>query len=195
MDLLFTSIEGVSIAIGAGAAFIFCSFFILSLRNHVIGPTEYQILKRLSLYSSIGAALGLACFIINTAFYFETGLYGSEEMQISLIAAKLIFFSIALLGEMTLRKIHLPTLMRHQKAYFHLSDSMHHHPDPLVKTAAWSTVSWFFVIFMSAIELRGLYEAIPVSFISFIILYIVVGFLTSAISTALKEQIVAKNKA
>ncbi len=126
MAFLFLSLEQVCIALGAGSAFIFSSFFILSVKDHIVKPHEYAMLKSLSLFSLVSACIGIVTFVINSAIYLESAV----DFRIGLISAKLIIFSLALVSEMTLRKIHLPNLMRHQKTYFHLSDTMVHHPDP-----------------------------------------------------------------
>lgn len=184
MDLLFLSFEQVSIAIGAGSSFIFASFFILSLKNHIIKPHEYKMLKSLSFFSLVSACLGLASFIINTSLYLET----AQDFRIGLVSAKLIIFSLALLAEMTLRKIHLPTLMRHQKSYFHLSNTMLYHQDPLVATATFSLISWLYIIFLSTLEFRGLSNEIPVNFLEVIISYILISYILSKLAIYFKEK-------
>ncbi|MCF7865060.1 MAG: hypothetical protein K9M11_00955 [Candidatus Pacebacteria bacterium] len=184
MDLLFISLEQVCIAIGAGSAFIFTSFFILSLKNHIIKPHEYVMLKSLSLFSLVSAFLGLICFIINTSFYLESAV----DFKIGLVSAKLIIFSLAFLSEMTLRKIHLPTLMRHQKAYFHLSNTMLFHQDPLVATATFSLVSWVFIIFLSALDFRGISSHISLNFVEVIVSYIIISYTLSKLAIYFKEK-------
>lgn len=188
MEFLFLTLEQVCIALGAGSAFIFSSFFILSVKDHIVEHHEYRMLKSLSLFSVISASIGIACFIINTAIYLES----SADFRIGLISAKLIIFSLALISEMALRKIHLPNLMRHQKSYFHLSNSMVHHPDPLIATAAFSLISWVFIIFISTIEFRDLAPRISLSFVEIILAYIVTSYLLGKIAILYKERTLRK---
>lgn len=188
MEFLFLSLEQVCIALGAGSAFIFSSFFILSVKDHIVKPHEYAMLKSLSLFSLISACIGIVTFVINSAIYLES----AADFRIGLISAKLIIFSLALVSEMTLRKIHLPNLMRHQKTYFHLSDSMVHHPDPLIATASFSMVSWIFIIFLSTLEFRQITQYISFSFIEIILAYIVSAFILSRLAIAFKEKTLVK---
>ncbi len=184
MEFLFLSLEQVCIALGAGSAFIFSSFFILSVKNHIVKPYEYNMLKSLSLFSLISASVGIFCFVINSALYLES----ATDFRISLVSAKLIIFSLALISEMTLRKIHLPNLMRHQKSYFHLSDTMIHHPDSLITTVSFSMISWIFIIFLSTLEFRQISQYTDLSFIEVILAYIVSTFILSKIAVAYKKR-------
>lgn len=188
MEFLFLSLEQVCIALGAGSAFIFSSFFILSVKDHIVKPHEYAMLKSLSLFSLVSACIGIVTFVINSAIYLESAV----DFRIGLISAKLIIFSLALVSEMTLRKIHLPNLMRHQKTYFHLSDTMVHHPDPLIATASFSMVSWIFIIFLSTLEFRQMTQYIHLSFVEIILAYIVSAFILSKLVIAFKEQTLVK---
>jgi hypothetical protein len=184
MEFIFVSFEQVCIALGAGSAFIFSTFFILSVKDHIVKPHEYAMLKSLSLFSLISACIGLTAFVINTAIYLESAV----DFKIGLISAKLIIFSLALLTEMTLRKIHLPTLMRHQKVYFHLSNTMTHHPDPLVATASFSLISWMFIIFLSTLEFRGIASQISLNFIEIMLAYILTAYLLGKAAIYFKEK-------
>ena len=188
MEFLFLSLEQVCIALGAGSAFIFSSFFILSVKDHIVKPHEYAMLKSLSLFSLVSACIGIVTFVINSAIYLESAV----DFRIGLISAKLIIFSLALVSEMTLRKIHLPNLMRNQKTYFHLSDTMVHHPDPLIATASFSMVSWIFIIFLSTLEFRQMTQYIHLSFVEIILAYIVSAFILSKLVIAFKEQTLVK---
>lgn len=188
MEFLFLSLEQVCIALGAGSAFIFSSFFILSVKDHMVKPHEYAMLKSLSLFSLVSASIGIVCFLINTALHLESAV----DFRIGLISAKLIIFSLALVSEMTLRKIHLPNLMRHQKTYFHLSNTMVHHPDPLIATSAFSMISWLFIIFLSTLEFRQISQYTNLNFIEVILAYIVSAFILSKIAIAFKEKTLVK---
>jgi hypothetical protein len=184
MELLFLSFEQVCIALGAGSAFIFSCFFILSLKDHVIKPHEYKMLKSLSLLSLVSACIGLISFIINTSIYLESAV----DFDMALVSAKLIIFSFALLSEMTLRKIHLPTLMRHQKSYFHLSNTMIYHQDPLIATSVFGLVSWSYIIFLSTLQFRQLSDYISPTFIEVLISYIAVSYLLGKLTIYFKEK-------
>lgn len=188
MEFLFLSLEQVCIALGAGSAFIFSSFFILSVKDHIVKPHEYAMLKSLSLFSLVSASIGIIVFVFNSAIYLESAV----DFRIGLISAKLIIFSLALVSEMTLRKIHLPNLMRHQKTYFHLSDTMVHHPDPLIATASFSMVSWIFIIFLSTLEFRQITQYVHLSFVEIILAYIVSAFILSKLAIAFKERTLVK---
>ena len=203
MDLFFLSLEQVSIAIGAGASFIFCSFFVLSFKNHIVKPFEYTTLKRLSLYATVSAGLALVAFIIQTAFFFESNI-DITNTDVSLILFQIILLAVALIGEMTIRKIHLPTLMRHQQTYFHLSDSMVDHQDPLIATVSFSIVSWLFIIFFAGLQFRGFLgsdsfiqpiaptEQFSFNFSLFLLIYIMIGYSLGKLAIWAKEKLIGR---
>ncbi len=188
MELILIALEQASIALGAGSAFIFSAFFILSIKDHIIKPHEYVMLKSLSLFALISASIGITTFLLNTAIQLES----APDFRIGLISAKLIIFSLAVISEITLRKIHLPNLMRHQKSYMHLSDSMVHHPDPLITTAVFSLISWIFIIFLSTLEFRQISQYVSFSFIEIILAYIVSTFVLSKIAIVFKKRTLVK---
>jgi hypothetical protein len=188
MEFILLSLEQACIALGAGSAFIFSSFFILSVKDHIIKPHEYTMLKSLSLFSLVSASIGIFCFVLNSVFYIQSAV----DLRIGLISAKLIVFALALISEMTLRKIHLPNLMRHQKTYFHLSDTMSHHPDPLIATASFGIVSWIFIIFLSTLEFRQISPYVSFSFVEIILAYIVSAFVLGKIAIAFKDRSLVK---
>lgn len=186
MTFAFTVIELVCISLGAGAAFIFDSFFIMSKRFHKIKPFEAALLRRLSLFSIAGSSLALFLYMIVLALQFEI----ASDMRISLSLAKIIFLSLALLTGLALRKIHLNNLLRHQLNYGHLSEHMIAHPNPLIATAAYSTVSWMAVIFLTAIEYRQADIVFQFGFLHIIIFYIICGFLASKAAVFIKKNLV-----
>lgn len=184
MDLVFQSLEEVSIALGAGSAFIFCFFFILSFKDHKIKPYEYGVLRRLSNISTISVAFATVAFIVNTSLRIEA----EQDLAVSTISAKLIILAFLFIAEITLRKIHLPTLMRHQQAYFHLSDTMIHHPDPLVTTASFTIVSWCFVIALTSLDFKGMVSLQHPGFVKVALAYILLCFIVSKIALYFKAK-------
>ena len=184
MEVILFSLELVSIALGAGSAFIFSSFFILSLKDHKVQDYEYESLKRLNTFSLMSAFLGIIFYICNTALFFET----APDFDIGQISAKLIIFSLALISEMTLRKIHLPTLMRHQQAYIHLSDKMMHHQDPLISTSVFNLISWIFIILLTSMQYNEFNSEFIFTFPQILISYIVLTFICSKVAIFWKEK-------
>lgn len=184
MEVLFFALELASIALGAGSAFIFSSFFILSLKDHKIEDHEYVSLKRLSTISLISAYLGLGLYIVNTAIFFET----ATDFDLGRISAKICIFALALISELTLRKIHLPTLMRHQTSYFHLSDKMMHHEDPLINTSVFNLVSWIFIILITSAEYNDFNAQFNYGFVEIVFCYILITYIFGKIAIAWKEH-------
>lgn len=194
MDLFFLSLEQVSIAIGAGASFIFCSFFILSFKNQLIKPFEYTVLKRLSLYATVGAGLALVAYIVRMALYFESNM-DITNTDVSVVSFQIILLAVALISEMTLRKIHLPTLMRHQQTYFHLSNSMSDHQDSLIATTSFSVISWLFIIFLGGMDFRGVFDSshqVSFNFSLYLLAYILLGYIVGKVSIHLKEKFIGR---
>ena len=184
MNLTYITLELVCISLGAGAAFMFDSFFILSSRYHKIKPLELRILRRLSLLS-ITSSFGAIIFYGTTiAEQFQ----GSSDLRISIITSKMIFLAVTLVAGIAMRKVHLKALVRHQGQYAHLSESMSIHPDPLISTASYSTISWMAVIFLTALEFRQVDTFFNFGFISIMTTYIVFGIIFSKFAVYLKKK-------
>jgi hypothetical protein len=184
MDVLFYAIELVCIAVGAGSAFIFDSFFTLSLKHHKIQLHEEKMLSQISLFAVISSAIGLMVYTLLLATKLEMGII--QTLDIALL--KIILFSIALLTSLTLRKIHLPQLLRYQKQYFHLSLHFGRHQDSLVSTAVYSTVSWMSIIILTVIEEYKQIQFSSASILSIAILYICVSMLLSQTAIWFKNK-------
>ncbi|MBU3668576.1 MAG: hypothetical protein FGM57_01255 [Candidatus Taylorbacteria bacterium] len=183
MELLFLSLELVSVAVGAGSAFIFDTFFTLSLKDHKIQPHEERMLSRISLFSIISASLGLLVYTFILALQLESGMIGALDIAF----AKIFLFAIALLTALTLRKIHLKTLLRYQKTHFHLSLTFGKHDDSIVSTAVFSTLSWIFLITLTALEQYKIAEDISVSIFGVTLAYILIGLVGSRIALYFKN--------
>jgi hypothetical protein len=186
MYLSFLVIELVCISLGAGASFIFDSFFLLSPIHHKIKTFELKMLRRLSLMSIIGGAGALFFYIASLALEFDV----TSDIRISVTFSKIIILMLALLTAVALRKIHLSALVRHQEGYGHLSEHLISHPDPFVSTAAFSTVSWMLVIFLTALEYRQADSAFHFGFLAISITYIVLGFFATKAALFIKKRLI-----
>lgn len=184
MNVLFYAIELTCIAVGAGSAFIFDSFFTLSLKHHKIQVHEEKMLSQISLFAVISSAIGILVYTLLLASKLEQGLI--QVLDIAFL--KIILFSIALVTSLTLRKIHLPQLLRYQKQYFHLSLHFGKHQDALVSTAVYSTVSWIGVIVLTVIEEYKQVSLSSASIVSIAILYICVSMLLSQTAIWFKNK-------
>lgn len=184
MDLTYITLELVCVSLGAGSAFILDSFFILSHRGHKIRQFEFKLLRRLSLLSITSSFGAIIFYLITLSNQFLT----STDMRISIFTSKIIILCVTLLAGIAIRKIHLKALMRHQEKYSHLSESMMLHPDPLVSTAAYSSLSWMFVIFLTALEYKQGATSFHFGFVSIILSYIVLGILASKVAIFVKRR-------
>jgi uncharacterized membrane protein YedE/YeeE len=184
MDLLLTSIELVCISVGAGSAFIFDSFFMLSLKHHHVQKHEEAMLSRISLYAVTAGGIALGTYILLLSLRLEAGALGTLDLAFS----KIFLFSVTLLTSATMRKIHLPTLLRYQKTYFHLSEKFSLHQDALVSTAAYSSLSWIFLIVLTSFEQYRIAEQVSVSLIVLTIAYIFGGIIFSQLAIYFKNK-------
>lgn len=156
MIILFNVLELVCISLGAGAAFIFDCFFFLSHKKHKVVPFEYKALQRINLMSTVACGIAILAFALEVALAIENpaNIMGNSILDVSLniSLAKIILLIIALLAGLTMRRIHLPALRRHQNDHAHLSDSMIEHNKSLVSTSVYSTISWVYIIILTAIQ-------------------------------------------
>jgi hypothetical protein len=143
-------------------------------------------LRRLSLFSVVSAVIALFSYLIYLGLQFET----ASDVRIGFLLAKIVLMALALLTGLSLRRLHLRALLRHQNTYGHLSDSMVAHTDTLVATAAYSTVAWMAVIVLTAIEYRQAQDAFRFGFLHIIIAYILVGYCASKAAIFLKRNLV-----
>jgi hypothetical protein len=188
MDITLSVVELVSVSVGAGAALIFDFFFLLSLRDHKVRQYEIKSLQRLSLCCIVGAMLALFSYIILLAMFIES----STTLELGFSLTKILILTIALLTALTLRKIHLPTLARYQSSYLHLSDSMVHHQDSLVATAAFSSVSWLAIILLTTLEARGVDIPFLNNGLAVMLVYIVIGYAASKAAVHIKKKIISR---
>ncbi len=184
MDLLFTSFELVCLSLGAGSAFIFDSFFALSLKNHKIREYEERMLQRINLFTVVSSSVALISYIMILAFRLEAGLVNTLDIAF----AKIFLLAIAFATGMTLRKIHLPALLRHQREYFHLSSKFMLHQDSLVSTAVFSSVSWMMLILLTVLENFKAAEGFDFSILILAIIYIICAIICSKIAIFFKNE-------
>ncbi len=187
MDLFLSTFQLVCISLAAGSSFIFDSFFLLSLKDHKLKLYEKQALFRISLMTVTASIIALGTYIT----LLITHLDAPSDLEIGFSSAKIIILGIALLCALTLRRIHLPTLVRYQENYFHLSENMVYHQDSLAGTAAFSTVSWLTVIFLTSIEYKGLTMS-DFSFLKIIVTYLTLAMITSHIFVFIKNRILTR---
>ncbi len=156
MIILFNTLELVCISIGAGAAFIFDSFFFISHKKHKVSALEYGMLQRINLLSTVACGFAILAYALEIALTVENSenIIGNSALDISLdiSLSKIILLTVAILAGLTMRKIHLPTLRRHQNEHAHLSETMLEHNRSLVSTAVYSTISWAYVVFLTAVQ-------------------------------------------
>lgn len=184
MDLLFTSLEFVCISLGAGSAFIFDTFFMLSLKKHQIRVYEEKMLQRINLFTVIGSAMALVAYIFTLSFRLEAGSVDALDIAF----AKIFLLGIAFVTGVTLRKIHLPTLLRNQRQYFHLSEKFMLHQDSLVSTAVFSTFSWLMLILLTVFENFQEPQIFDFSIFSLAAIYIIGALICSKIAVFIKNQ-------
>lgn len=184
MDLAFTSLEFVCISLGAGSAFIFDTFFMLSLKRHQIKVYEEKILQRINLFAVIGSTVGLITYIFTLSLRLEAGLVDALDVSF----AKVFLFAIVFMTGVTLRKIHLPTLLRNQRQYFHLSEKFMLHQDSLVSTAVFSTTAWLMLILLTVFENFQKPHVFDFSIFSLATIYIIGALICSKIAVYIKNQ-------
>jgi hypothetical protein len=190
--LFFLALELTAISLGAGASFIFDSFFILSLKNHHLKDQEVKVLSRLNNISIISIIVAFISTTLFHAMILENDLYMSISPQ--LIVLKIILYMIIFVAILTLRRIHIPSLLRHQRQYIHLSDKFKNHQDSLISTVTYSSMSWLLIIFIVATsnyqDPAGgvmLFDNIWL----FVVLYILGGFILSKINIFIKNRLIS----
>jgi hypothetical protein len=184
MNVLLYALELVGISVGAGSAFIFDTFFALSIKDHIIKPFEERMLRRINLFTVTGSTIALVSATLLIAFKLQNADF--DTLDISL--AEILLLGIGLLTSVTLRKIHLPSIVRHQRVYVHLSNSFATHQDSLVSTAIYSTVSWIFLLFVIACEQESFGQILHSSFYMWLIAYILSGLILSKLAIFFKNK-------
>lgn len=184
MNIFLFSIHFSALSLGAGAAFLIDLFFVTSAKTRILSARDVRMIFRLNFAVLISAVIALVTDVSLISFQ----VMEASSTSFSYWLLKLFLLSIAFLSALSLRKIHLPTLLRHQRHNAHLSDSFIYHSDSLINTTIVSTVTWISVILATTYEY--LYNAGPTpSSLSFIILYCIAIFFSIKFFSYLKEKI------
>ena len=185
MYLLFYIILLSSISLAAGAAFMGDIFFFITLKKRRVALNEIETLKRMSGISMISCVIALFSQIVLTAIIISTSLSLGYEESYLIILLLLITFTCSL----TMRNIHLPTLKRHHHDHAHLSDKFIEYHDPLIATAAVSTFSWIFIIFLLSLRNQGVDVATDfnLGFGNLAVAYILLAYIASHCGILLKR--------
>ena len=178
------TVQLVSIALGAGAAFIIDLFFISSLSHSKLRPKEVLMVRRLSLLSITAACVAL--FIQTFILFSIQATIPDNFLSFSFIT--ILFTIAALVCSITLRKVHIPALLRHQNNHAHLSDHHLHHGEEIVLVSTISTVSWVTVLIIYAIAQIGEYSSPYPFIIGYIIFVVVMSVLTRLIKRHLLDS-------
>ena len=168
------TVQLVSIALGAASAFIIDMFFIASLSHSKLRPKEILMVRRMSLLSIVSAFFAL---------FFQTLILFSIQATIpdnfiTFSFVTIIFTMAALVCSITLRRVHIPALLRHQNDHAHLSDHHLHHGEEIVLVSTISTVSWVTVLIIYAVAQIGAYSSPYPFIIGYIIFVLVMSVLT-----------------
>ncbi|MEI6553935.1 MAG: hypothetical protein WCO09_05200 [bacterium] len=182
--IALTTVQLVSIALGAGGAFIIDMFFIASLSHSRLRPKEVLMVRRLSLLSIVSACFAI---LIQTAILFSiTATIPDNFITFSFIT--ILFTIAALVCSITLRKIHTPAILRFQNQHSHLSDHHLHHGEEIVLISTISTVSWVTVLIIYGVAQGGNYTSPYPFIIGYIIFVVVMSVLTKLIKRHLLDS-------
>jgi len=190
MPLLLNILEIVCVVLGASASFIFDCFFMVSVKKHRITPYEEKTLSRLNLMAVICSFTALFVYILSVSYFFESdtlGAVANSQAYLSFITAKIAILALAFVCGLTLRKIHLPTLLRYQRQYFHLSEHMVEHQYSLVSTAMYSSAAWLMILALTAVEQNQDVTSLHVGFLAIFGTYIVAGYVFSRAGWVIKS--------
>ncbi len=182
--ITLTTIQLVAIALGAAGALIIDLFFITSLSHSKLRPHEILMVRRLSLLSIVSACFAI---FIQTLILFSIQASILENF-ISFSFITIVFTIAALICSITLRKIHIPALLRHQKDHAHLSDHHLHHGEEIVLISTISTVSWIIVLIVYAVAQDGNYSGPYPFIIGYIIFVVIMSVLTKMIKRHLLDS-------
>lgn len=139
----------IAIAVGAGCAFINDLFFSLSLKNHRFKNHEIVTLKQLN---NIQLFLIVWIIIAEITMTTITYQYAINWTLSGALIAKIVIELVVLFTALSLRQIHMPSLLRHQNTYGHLSDSFVQHSNSMVATSVVSLTAWFFIVLITSSE-------------------------------------------
>ncbi len=184
MNIFLFSIHFSALALGAGSAFIIDLFFVTSAKTRTLTARDVKMIFRLNFSALVSVLIALVTDVSIISFE----VMSATGSGFSYWLLKLLLLSIVFLAALTLRKIHLPTLLRHQKHSAHLSDSFIYHSDALINTVIVSTITWITAILATTYEYIGNVAVVPTP-LSFMILYCVALFLSIKLFSFLKEKI------
>lgn len=184
MNIFLFSIHFAALALGAGSAFIIDLFFVTSAKTRILSARDIKMIFRLNSSAVVSVVIALVT---------DVSIISFEVMQatgtgFSYWILKLLLLSIVFLCALSLRKIHLPTLLRHQKHNAHLSDSFIYHSDSMVNTVVVSTVTWISAVVATTYEYLANVGSVPAP-LSFLILYCVAVYFCIKLFSYLKEKI------
>lgn len=182
--IALATVQLVSVALGASAAFIIDLFFITSLSHSKLRPKEVLMVRRLNLLSIVSA--GFAIFIQTLILFSISATIPDNFLQFSFLT--IILTIAALICSITLRKVHIPALLRHQNQHAHLSDHHLHHGEEIVLVSTISTVSWFSVLIVYAVAQHGQYSSPYPFIIGYIIFVVAMSYLTRLIKRHLLDS-------
>lgn len=184
MNIFLFSIHFSALALGAGSAFIIDLFFVTSAKTRVLSARDVKMIFRLNFSVLVSAVIALVTDVSIISFEVMSASNGGFSYWL----LKLLLLSIVFLAALSLRKIHLPTLLRHQKHSAHLSDSFIYHSDALINTVIVSTITWISAVLATTYEYVANIGETPTS-LSFLILYCIALFFSIKLFTSLKEKI------
>jgi hypothetical protein len=182
--IVLTTVQLVAIALGAASAFIIDIFFITSLSHSKLRNHEVSMVRRLSLLSIVAACL--AIFLQTLILFSIRETIPDSFLSFSFVT--IIFTIAALICSITLRKVHLPSLLRHQNDHAHLSNHHLHHGEDIVLVSTISTVSWVSVLIIYAIAQDGHYSSPYPFIVGYIIFVVVMSGLTKMIKRHLLDS-------
>jgi len=186
MNTIFalTTVQLVAIALGAAAAFIIDMFFIASLSHSKLRPKEILMVRRLNLLSISSAVIAL--FIQTFILFMIEATIPENFLTFSFVT--ILFTIAAMVCSITLRKVHIPMIIRYQNQHAHLSDHHMHHGEEIVLISTISTVSWVTVLIIYAVAQIGAYTSPYPFIIGYIIFVVVMSYFTKLIKRHLLDS-------
>ena len=182
--IVLATIQLVCIALGAAGAFIIDLFFMSSLSHSKLRPKEFFMVRRLNLLSIVSAIFAL--FLQTLILFSIPATIPDNFLTFSFIT--ILFTIAAMVCSITLRKVHIPALLRHQEKYAHLSDHHLYHGEEIVLISTISTVSWITVLIIYGVAQEGNYYSPYPFLIGYIIFVLVMSVLTRLIKRHLLDS-------
>ena len=182
--IVLSTVQLVCIALGAGGAFIIDLFFMASLSHSKLRPKEELMVRKLNLLSITSGFLA----ILIQSFVVFSIRETIPDRFITFYFLATLFTTAAIVCSMTLRKVHIPALMRYQNNHAHLSDHHLHHGEEIVLISTVSTVSWVTVLIVYGVAQNGDYYTPYPFIIGYIIFVVLMSLLTRAIKSHLLDS-------